>query len=145
MNVNATPKGTRMMWKPSVNAICSRAGNSCDGSAALASTQRCSPMAPITHSSLPPAGQHAVAGWCRERGVPGHDRLAAPEEPEGCGWALPTVGASCLYGHMSMGLPMEAHPLLRALSSIDAVLDTVAEIDPGFLPSRDKERALLGV
>jgi hypothetical protein len=34
MNVNATPNGTRMMWNPSVNAICSRAGASCDGSAA---------------------------------------------------------------------------------------------------------------
>src|SRR4051794_11782177 len=30
--VNAIPNGTRMMWKPSVNAICSRAGNSCMGS-----------------------------------------------------------------------------------------------------------------
>ena len=34
MKVNATPNGTRMMWKPSVNAICSRAGSSCDGSPA---------------------------------------------------------------------------------------------------------------
>src|SRR3954454_22323233 len=35
-NVKATPKGTRMMWKPSVNAICSRAGTSWEGSAASA-------------------------------------------------------------------------------------------------------------
>src|SRR4051812_44764369 len=35
-NVNATPNGTRMMWKPRVNAICSRAGSSCAGSPASA-------------------------------------------------------------------------------------------------------------
>src|SRR4051795_6306529 len=37
-NVKATPKGTRMMWNPRVKAICSRAGSSCDGSPAAASS-----------------------------------------------------------------------------------------------------------
>src|SRR3954464_3009095 len=32
MNVKATPNGTRTMWKPRGNAICSRAGSSCEGS-----------------------------------------------------------------------------------------------------------------
>jgi hypothetical protein len=33
--VNANAKGTRMMWNPSVNAICSRAGSNCEGWLAL--------------------------------------------------------------------------------------------------------------
>jgi len=44
---------------------------------------------------------------------------------------------------------MDEHPLLRALSSVDAALDAVlddgAGLDPAFLPTRDKERALLAV
>jgi hypothetical protein len=40
---------------------------------------------------------------------------------------------------------MDQHPLLRALSSVEAALDDVAGLDPAFLPTRDKERALLGV
>jgi hypothetical protein len=46
---------------------------------------------------------------------------------------------------MSMQLPLEEHPLLRALSSVDAALDGVAGLDPAFLPMRDKERALVAV
>src|SRR5512132_708127 len=34
MNVNATPNGTRMMWNPSVKAICCRAGSRWEGSPA---------------------------------------------------------------------------------------------------------------
>ena len=34
--MKATPNGTRTMWKPSVNAIISRAGSSCGGSPAAA-------------------------------------------------------------------------------------------------------------
>lgn len=37
---------------------------------------------------------------------------------------------------------MDEHPLLRALWSVDAALDAAAGIDPAFLPTRDKERAL---
>jgi hypothetical protein len=40
---------------------------------------------------------------------------------------------------------MDEHPLLRALSAASAALDDVAELDPAFLPRRDKERALLAV
>lgn len=40
---------------------------------------------------------------------------------------------------------MDEHPLLRALSAVDAALDEVAELDPAFLPIQDKERALRGV
>jgi len=40
---------------------------------------------------------------------------------------------------------MAEHPLLRALSSVDAVLDDVAALDPAFLPTGDKEQALLAV
>jgi len=40
---------------------------------------------------------------------------------------------------------MDAHPLLRALASVDAALDDVAGLDPAFLPTADKEKALLAV
>lgn len=43
---------------------------------------------------------------------------------------------------MESRLPMGEHPLLRALSSVDAALDEVAELDPAFLPTGDKARAL---
>ncbi len=46
---------------------------------------------------------------------------------------------------MSMMPPLDEHPLLRALAMVDGVLDGVAELDPTFLPTRDKERALVGV
>jgi len=46
---------------------------------------------------------------------------------------------------MSIRMPMAEHPLLRALSSVDAVLDDVAALDPAFLPTGDKEQALLAV
>jgi hypothetical protein len=40
---------------------------------------------------------------------------------------------------------MDQHPLLRALSAVDAALDEVAALDPVFLPTGDKERALVAV
>jgi Domain of unknown function (DUF222) len=46
---------------------------------------------------------------------------------------------------MPMTTPMEEHPLLRALWSVDAALDDVAELEPAFLPSGDKAKALLAV
>ncbi|MGN6780290.1 MAG: hypothetical protein ACTHJH_02180, partial [Marmoricola sp.] len=46
---------------------------------------------------------------------------------------------------MSTRPPLDEHPLLRALSSVDAALDDVATLDPTFLPTRDKERALVAV
>jgi hypothetical protein len=46
---------------------------------------------------------------------------------------------------MSMPLPLEEHPLLRALTSVDAALDDVAGLDPTYLGTREKERALLAV
>src|SRR3954463_1188110 len=46
---------------------------------------------------------------------------------------------------MSMQLPLEEHPLLRALTSVDAALDDVAGLDPTYLGTREKERALLAV
>ena len=46
---------------------------------------------------------------------------------------------------MSMPLPLEEHPLLRALTSVDAALDDVAGLDPTYLSTREKERALLAV
>lgn len=46
---------------------------------------------------------------------------------------------------MSMAAPMDEHPLLRALSTVDAALDDAAELDPTYLPTRDKEKALLAV
>ena len=44
-----------------------------------------------------------------------------------------------------MQLPLEEHPLLRALTSVDAALDDVAGLDPTYLGTREKERALLAV
>src|SRR4051794_26812814 len=61
MKVNATPKGTRMMWKPRVNAICSRAGSSWDGSAALVRIQRCPLMEPMPRL-CPPTSRGRMAG-----------------------------------------------------------------------------------
>src|SRR5689334_6544368 len=46
---------------------------------------------------------------------------------------------------MSTRPPLDEHPLLRALSTVDAALDDVATLDPAFLPTRDKERALVAV
>jgi Domain of unknown function (DUF222) len=46
---------------------------------------------------------------------------------------------------MSSISPPVEHPLLRCLADIDERLDDVAELDPTFLPTRDKERALLAV
>jgi hypothetical protein len=46
---------------------------------------------------------------------------------------------------MSPSIPMAEHPLVRALRRVDAVLDEVAELDPTFLPTGDKARALLAV
>jgi Domain of unknown function (DUF222) len=46
---------------------------------------------------------------------------------------------------MSMRRPLDEHPLLRALSAVDDALDDVAELDPVFLPTGDKERALVAV
>lgn len=40
---------------------------------------------------------------------------------------------------------MDEHPLLRALSSVDAAVDAAAGIDPASLPTRDKERALMAL
>lgn len=40
---------------------------------------------------------------------------------------------------------MEEPPLLRALSSVEAALDDTTEVEPAFLPTGDKEQALLRV
>lgn len=44
-----------------------------------------------------------------------------------------------------MRSPLDEHPLLRCLAGIDQRLDDAADLDPTFLPTRDKERALLTV
>ena len=41
--------------------------------------------------------------------------------------------------------PLDEHPLLRALSAVDEALDDVADLDPAFLPSSDKARAMVRV
>jgi len=41
-------------------------------------------------------------------------------------------------------LPHE-HPLLRCLAAIDDRLDDLAPLDPEFLPTQEKERALVAV
>jgi hypothetical protein len=46
---------------------------------------------------------------------------------------------------MSMRPPLDEHPLLRVLAAVDDALDEAAELDPTFLPTRDKERALVAV
>src|SRR5262245_27206235 len=46
---------------------------------------------------------------------------------------------------MSMSVPMAERPLVRALARVDAALDDVAELDPSFLSTGEKERALVGV
>jgi hypothetical protein len=38
---------------------------------------------------------------------------------------------------------MDAHPLLRALTAVSAQLDEVADLDPAFMPTRDRARALV--
>jgi len=44
-----------------------------------------------------------------------------------------------------MSVPFEEHPLLRCLGSVDAAIDDAAELDPAFLPTHDKARALRAV
>ncbi len=44
-----------------------------------------------------------------------------------------------------MAQPLEEHPLLRCLAAIDAGLDDVADLDPAFLPTGEKARALVAV
>jgi hypothetical protein len=44
-----------------------------------------------------------------------------------------------------MRSPLDAHPLLRCLAGIDQRLDDAADLDPTYLPMREKERALLAV
>ncbi|MFL5332449.1 MAG: DUF222 domain-containing protein, partial [Geminicoccaceae bacterium] len=46
---------------------------------------------------------------------------------------------------MSTSIPMEEHPLLRALGRVDEALDDVAPLEPAYLPAGDKARALLAV
>jgi len=45
----------------------------------------------------------------------------------------------------AMSVPLEEHPLLRCLASVDEALDDASELDPAFLPTRDKARALRAV
>jgi hypothetical protein len=45
----------------------------------------------------------------------------------------------------TMRQPLEEHPLLRCLASVDAALDDVSALDPAFLPTGDKARALRAV
>ncbi len=45
----------------------------------------------------------------------------------------------------TMSVPLEEHPLLRCLASVDAALDDAGELDPAFLPTPDKARALRAV
>ena len=44
---------------------------------------------------------------------------------------------------MSRGPLLEEHPLLRCLATVRAVLDDVEALDPTYLPTADKARALL--
>ncbi len=46
---------------------------------------------------------------------------------------------------MSRERPPHEHPLLRALADVDDRLDDVAALDPTFLPTSDKARALVAV
>jgi hypothetical protein len=45
----------------------------------------------------------------------------------------------------TMRQPLEGHPLLRALACVDRALDDVAALDPVFLTTDDKARALVTV
>src|SRR4051794_5524181 len=64
--VKATPNGTRMMWKPSVNAIICRAGSTCEESAAstvTASDNSVSMVAGVPRTAPPtPSGPQRFAG-----------------------------------------------------------------------------------
>src|SRR5688572_17383611 len=44
---------------------------------------------------------------------------------------------------MELASPSLEHPVLRCAARIGAALDDVAEVDPGYLPTRDKAAALL--
>src|SRR4051794_39345001 len=64
MVVKATPKGTRMMWKPSVKAIICRAGSSCSGSAARTSTAWArTSMRPSSPLTSVPLGSRVPLNW----------------------------------------------------------------------------------
>jgi hypothetical protein len=45
----------------------------------------------------------------------------------------------------TMRQPLEEHPLLRCLASVEQALDDVAGLDPTYLPTADKARALCAV
>jgi hypothetical protein len=45
----------------------------------------------------------------------------------------------------TMRQPLEEHPLLRCLASVEQALDDVAGLDPTYLPIGDKARALRAV
>jgi hypothetical protein len=45
----------------------------------------------------------------------------------------------------TMRQPLEEHPFLRCLASVDAALDDVAGLDPTYIPTGDKTRALRAV
>src|SRR5438445_263759 len=86
--VKATPKGTRMMWKPSVNAICSRAGSNCAGSAAASSMRVLCPP--------PRAPTRGSADALHSRGVPAGQLLVdrrVAVDPPGCAGREGTVDA----------------------------------------------------
>jgi hypothetical protein len=46
---------------------------------------------------------------------------------------------------MSMRVPLDDHPLVRALSAVDSALDDVAGSDPTYLPTADKARVLMAL
>ncbi len=77
MNVNATPNGTRMMWKPRVNAICSRAGSSWGGSPA-APASAATRLAVIQPSFPPGRDAYAPGSADRVRSGCGRARRPAP-------------------------------------------------------------------
>src|SRR3954470_13513845 len=90
--VKATPKGTRMMWKPRVNAIICRAGSTCEESAAstvTASDSDVSMVAPVPRATPPMRpGPHRLAGASgrdagREPGVVDDQAVVVDGELEG--------------------------------------------------------------
>src|SRR3954451_19777228 len=80
-NVKATPNGTRMMWKPSVNAICSRAGSSWSGSAAASRPDRAPASAASATASRAMASRVLPSHSSRTHCGPRRTRVCAGSGP----------------------------------------------------------------
>src|SRR5512132_2845065 len=82
MNVNATPNGTRMMWNPSVKAICCRAGSSWEGSPAASAAWAAAHDPRLADViSSPTSSSHRVSGTSGvvpPNATSGHSRYRAP-------------------------------------------------------------------